>query len=281
MTIRRQVLVAAAAAALLLGGPAAAQEVKVEEHVLPNGMKLLLVHRPDEPSVSAGWVAHVGSVNERPGITGISHLFEHMMFKGTTTIGTKDPQAGPRDHRRAGEACATRCAPRRRRCARPCAAARSTTSRSRRARRPRYKELEAKFDALVKEQRDLLVKNEFDRIYTKDGASGMNAFTTNDMTVYFITVPANKLELWFWMESDRLQRPRLPRVLRRARRRLRGAPAARRVDPDRQVRGGVRGDVLALDPLRLAGHRLAVRHREHHEGRRPTTTSRPTTPRTT
>ncbi len=92
MTIRRQALVAAAAAALLLGGPAAAQEVKAEEHVLPNGMKLLLVHRPDEPTVSAGWVAKVGSANERVGITGISHLFEHMMFKGTKTIGSKDPK---------------------------------------------------------------------------------------------------------------------------------------------------------------------------------------------
>ncbi|HRY45206.1 MAG TPA: pitrilysin family protein, partial [Thermoanaerobaculia bacterium] len=71
----------------------------------------------------------------------------------------------------------------------------------------RYKELEAKFDALVKEQRDLLVKNEFDRIYTKNGASGMNAFTSYDMTAYFITVPKNKLELWFWMESDRLKDP--------------------------------------------------------------------------
>jgi predicted Zn-dependent peptidase len=72
---------------------------------------------------------------------------------------------------------------------------------------PRYKELEAKFDALVKEQRDLLVKNEFDRVYTKNGASGMNAFTSNDLTAYFITVPKNKLELWFWMESDRLKDP--------------------------------------------------------------------------
>ncbi|HRY42812.1 MAG TPA: insulinase family protein, partial [Thermoanaerobaculia bacterium] len=92
MTIRRQILVAAAATALLLGGPAAAQEVKGEEHVLPNGMKLLLVHRPDEPSVSAGWVAKVGSANERVGMTGISHLFEHMMFKGTKTLGSKDPK---------------------------------------------------------------------------------------------------------------------------------------------------------------------------------------------
>ena len=55
-------------------------------------MRLLLVERHDEPTVSGGWVAHVGSSNERPGITGIAHLFEHMMFKGTPTIGTKDYQ---------------------------------------------------------------------------------------------------------------------------------------------------------------------------------------------
>src|SRR5664280_817019 len=72
---------------------------------------------------------------------------------------------------------------------------------------PRYKELEKEFDALVKEQRDLLVKNEFDRIYTKQGASGMNASTNSDLTQYFITVPKNKLELWMWMESDRLKAP--------------------------------------------------------------------------
>ena len=71
----------------------------------------------------------------------------------------------------------------------------------------RYKELEKEFDALVKEQRDLLVKNEFDRIYTKQGASGMNASTNSDLTQYFITVPKNKLELWMWMESDRLKAP--------------------------------------------------------------------------
>lgn len=206
MTIRKRTLVAAAAAALLLGGPAAAQEVKGEEHVLPNGMKLLLVHRPDEPSVAAGWVAKVGSANERVGITGISHLFEHMMFKGTTTLGSKDPkrdleiiaeQEKLRDEMRAEES-KMRVAWRR---------GEIDDISKPENRTPRYKELEAKFDALVKEQRDLLVKNEFDRIYTKNGASGMNAFTSYDMTAYFITVPKNKLELWFWMESDRLRDP--------------------------------------------------------------------------
>ncbi len=209
MTIRSHVLVATVAtvaAVLLLGGPAAAQEVKAEEHVLPNGMKLLLVHRPDEPSVSAGWVAKVGSVNERVGITGISHLFEHMMFKGTTTLGSKDPkrdleiigeQEKLRDEMRAEES-KMRAAWRR---------GEVDDITKPESKTPRYKELEVKFDALVKEQRDLLVKNEFDRIYTKNGASGMNAFTTNDLTAYFITVPKNKLELWFWMESDRLKDP--------------------------------------------------------------------------
>jgi predicted Zn-dependent peptidase len=67
--------------------------------------------------------------------------------------------------------------------------------------------LEARFDELVAAQRELLVKNEFDRIYTTAGASGMNAFTTTDLTGYFITVPANKLELWAWMESERLLHP--------------------------------------------------------------------------
>src|SRR5882724_11767977 len=67
-----------------------AQKVPVVETNLANGMRLLLVERHDTPSVAGGWVTHVGSANERPGITGIAHLFEHMMFKGTETIGTKD-----------------------------------------------------------------------------------------------------------------------------------------------------------------------------------------------
>ena len=67
-----------------------AQQVPVREVTLDNGMKLLFVQRKGAPNVAAGWVAKVGSVNERPGITGTAHLFEHMMFKGTHTIGTRD-----------------------------------------------------------------------------------------------------------------------------------------------------------------------------------------------
>ena len=86
----------------LLSAPVAAQQVQVEEHLLDNGMRFLLLPRRGDPNVAAGWVARVGSVNERPGITGLSHLFEHMMFKGTHTIGTRDIEGGPEDHRPAG-----------------------------------------------------------------------------------------------------------------------------------------------------------------------------------
>jgi predicted Zn-dependent peptidase len=74
-------------------------------------------------------------------------------------------------------------------------------------RTPRYRELEKEFNKLIAEQRDILVKNEFDRIYSGAGGSSMNAFTSEDMTAYFVNVPANKLELWMWMESDRILHP--------------------------------------------------------------------------
>ena len=61
-------------ALLLCAQIAAAQKVPVQEITLDNGMRLLLVPRKGDPNVAAGWVARVGSVNERPGITGLSHL---------------------------------------------------------------------------------------------------------------------------------------------------------------------------------------------------------------
>jgi len=182
------------------------QKVPVVERTLPNGFRVLFVERHDDPTIAGGWIAHVGSANERPGITGIAHLFEHMMFKGTPTVGTKDykkdlkiiaDQEALRDQMRKEEAV-MRAAWRRGEIDDP---------QKPENRTPRYKELEQQFKTLIEAQREILVKNDFDRVYTTGGASGMNAFTTTDLTGYFITVPANKLELWMWMESERLLRP--------------------------------------------------------------------------
>ena len=192
-------------ALLLCAAPLAAQQVKPEELVLDNGMKFLLLPRKSQPnSIAAGWVAKVGSVNERPGITGLSHFFEHMMFKGTRTIGTKDAAEDARLNQ----------------------AQHDVRNQLRtlvvEKQYPRWvkgeiddpwdpkwdtdeiKALRARMKDLVDAQRKVTEKDEFDSIYTKLGASGMNAFTDHDVTFYFVGVPSNKLELWCWMESDRL-----------------------------------------------------------------------------
>jgi predicted Zn-dependent peptidase len=193
------VLVASASAAL-------AQKIPVVERTLPNGFRVLMVERHEEPRVAGGWVAHVGSANERPGITGIAHLFEHMMFKGTPTLGTTD---GVRDREIIGEQERIRDGMRAEEALMRAALRRGEVEdiQAPEARTERYRELEQEFRKLVEEQRSLLVKNEFDRIYSTAGATRMNAFTTEDMTGYFIEVPSNKLELWAWMESERLLRP--------------------------------------------------------------------------
>ncbi|MEZ5364865.1 MAG: pitrilysin family protein [Bryobacterales bacterium] len=197
-----RILLLLALSALSLYG----QKVEAVVHTLDNGMKFLFVPREGDPNVAAGWVAKVGSVNERPGVTGVAHLFEHMMFKGTRTIGTTDIDKDlaimaeldkVRAEIRAEEEKLIEDQRR----------GRIADANDPAARSERHKALLEQFSQLIAQQRDLIVKDEFDRIYTGAGASGMNAFTTNDMTMYFINVPSNKLELWFWMESDRLLNP--------------------------------------------------------------------------
>ncbi len=182
------------------------QKVPVVEKQLSNGMRLLMVERHDEPSVAGGWVAHVGSSNERPGITGTAHLFEHMMFKGTPTIGTRDykkdleiiaAQEQIRDQMRQEE----------RKMRAEYRLGKIDDLMKPENKTERYKELEKEFNMLITQQREIMVKNEFDRIYSGNGGSSMNAFTSEDMTAYFINVPANKIELWMWMESERILHP--------------------------------------------------------------------------
>jgi len=192
-----------------VSAPALAREaaVPVKEFSLDNGMKLLLVERHASPTVAAGWVAHVGSVDETTGITGIAHLFEHMMFKGTSTIGTRNSERESqimaqldalrkdmeveydilREAKLRGEISGSIYEPENR--------------------TDRLAEMFAHMRDLQDSQRDLIVKDEYEQVYTSQGGSSLNAGTSNDFTFYFANVPANKLELWFWMESDRLLDP--------------------------------------------------------------------------
>ena len=169
-------------------------------------MKWLLYEQHDSPTIAAFWTARVGSVNERPGITGISHFFEHMMFKGTRTIGTTNIDE---DLRLIEEQEKLREGMR--------AEMEVMRERLRRGEiddlhKPenwteRYRELDKQFDALVQRQRETIVKDQLDQIYTKNGGEALNAFTSEDQTAYFLRIPKNRLELWAWLESDRLLNP--------------------------------------------------------------------------
>jgi predicted Zn-dependent peptidase len=180
-------------------------QVQPDVFTLDNGMKFILLPRSEEPNnVAAGWVARVGSVNERPGITGISHFFEHLMFKGTDTVGTSDAilDAGYTDRERMirNEMLDIIWTNQYNRFRRgeiddPWDAAYDT---------PTLAALRKSLQEAMEEHRDVIIKDELASLYQSEGAVGLNAFTSEDVTFYINQLPANKLELWCWLESDRL-----------------------------------------------------------------------------
>jgi predicted Zn-dependent peptidase len=189
-----------AAAVLLLAAlpaaPAAAQDLKSFEarttvHVLKNGWTFLLVERHEAPVFSFYTVADVGSAQEVPGITGLAHMFEHMAFKGTENIGTTNYPA----EKQAIDAME---------------AAYQAYQAERLSPKADPKKVEALFKTFKEREADsekYIVKNEFDDIVTREGGVGLNAFTTADETGYFYSLPANKTELFAFLESERFYHP--------------------------------------------------------------------------
>src|SRR5512136_2907064 len=140
-------------------------EEKVREHSLKNGMKLLMVERHTSPTVSA-WIRYkVGSVDERSDERGIAHLLEHMLFKGTKTLGTKD-YAAEKPLLDKIEAVAQLLMAEQ--------AKRDTADKA------RLELLEKELARLEAEAEKYVVKEEFAQIYAKNGGSGYNAFTSKD-----------------------------------------------------------------------------------------------------
>lgn len=192
VTTPRVLGAALAAATSLSAGGLDSLLGKVEQITLENGMKFLLVPQGDAP-VFAGLIRfNVGGVDEVPGITGLAHLFEHMAFKGTRTIGTSNY---------AGEKVVLDGIDR---IARELAAEEALWEKSDPT---RVKMLRTQLEAVQKLHKDFVVKDEFTLYYTQSGAKGLNATTSKDFTTYFVNLPANRLELWMLLESERLANP--------------------------------------------------------------------------
>ncbi len=183
------------AVGLLLGQPAMAQDIaKLESQVttftLDNGLRFIVVERHEAPVFTYFAQVKVGSVNEEAGRTGLAHMFEHMAFKGTTEIGTKDWRKEKRALAQVDEAYA-----------RWWEAKLSGSSDS---------DLDALWQGFEEAQdaaREFVVTNEFGTIIEKNGGTGLNASTQPDVTTYFYSLPSNRLELWAYLESERFERP--------------------------------------------------------------------------
>jgi len=182
------------AALLATAIPAHAQGLadRVREHRLANGMKLLLVERHTSPTVAAWIRFRVGSVDERSDERGIAHLLEHMLFKGTKTLGTTN-YALEKPLLDKIETVAERLL--------------LEKAKREKGDAGLIASLEKELTELEKEAGKYVVKEEFAQIYNRNGGSNYNAYTSKDGTTYLISLPANKLELWAAIESDRMQNP--------------------------------------------------------------------------
>lgn len=169
--------------------------VNVREHVLGNGMKFLVVENHDAPVFSAIVRAKVGSVDEQGGQTGLSHFLEHMMFKGTKIFGTSDYEAEKpilAQIDSLGELYLAEWKKLQNQFEQP---PDST----------RYKEIRQEIAQLQDQEKKYIVKDELWETYLKNGGSRLNASTGDDGTQYYVSLPANKLELWMLLESDRFE----------------------------------------------------------------------------
>lgn len=164
---------------------------QVKIHILENGMKFIVLERHEAPVVSFHVYTDVGSANESYGITGISHLLEHMAFKGTRIVGTKDYEVEAKilkeldalfDQIKAEKA-----------------QVKPDTKK--------IEEMEAKFEALRKKAKEYVVNNEYFDMMMREGDRGVNAYTSYDATQYINSLPSNKVEFWMSMTSDRFLNP--------------------------------------------------------------------------
>jgi predicted Zn-dependent peptidase len=167
-------------------------EARVVEETLPNGMRVLVLPRRQSPTVALSMQFRVGAAQEAEGSSGLAHLLEHMMFKGTRTLGTRD-YAAERPLLEGIERIVDELDAERRRGPAGDAA--------------RLAALEARLERAQQQARELVVKDEIDAIYAVNGSQDFNASTGVDVTTYKISLPANRLALWARIESERLREP--------------------------------------------------------------------------
>jgi len=178
----------------MLPSPLFAAELgqRVRAHTLKNGLRLLMVERRLSPTVSIYIRYRAGAADEAEGKTGTAHLLEHMLFKGTKTIGTRDFRKEEKLLEKI-EATGNSLD--------------GEKIKGMKADQRLLARLARELAELQKSHQRLMVSNEIDRLYTENGAVNLNASTGHDLITYKVSIPANRIELWARIESDRMVNP--------------------------------------------------------------------------
>ncbi|MCI5601818.1 MAG: pitrilysin family protein [Hallerella porci] len=173
--------------ALIFPAAISAVDFPIHKEVLDNGLTVLLYPNSQAPTVSCRLFYVTGSVNEVPGSSGLAHILEHELFKGTKKVGVTDFAKDSVLMAKEDSVMALSQAS---------AVAGDSIS---------AKKFRAEYDSLVEEERKFMVKEELWSAYQQAGGTGLNAFTTDLMTAYIVTLPKNRVELFLYLESDRMQ----------------------------------------------------------------------------
>ncbi|MCK9266291.1 insulinase family protein [bacterium] len=164
---------------------------RITEHTLKNGLHFILLEDHTAPVVSFHIHVKVGSVNEKLGDTGISHLIEHLAFNGTPTLGTTDWRTEKSILEKIDKKYKEI----------------KSIQLSQPHNSPLIKQLYEEFSALNSKAATFNVSNEFGKILDMHGAVGPNAYCSYDMTAFWVELPSNRVELWAALESNRLFNP--------------------------------------------------------------------------
>jgi predicted Zn-dependent peptidase len=167
-------------------------EKRITVKKLDNGLTVIICERPEAPVFSFYTHVDAGSAQDPLGKTGLAHMFEHMAFKGTDKIGTKDYPAEKAALAQVETAYTAYLAERDKRMGRD---------------EQKLKQLETAWQDAVKAANQYVIPNQFSEIVERNGGEGINASTDLDETNYFYSLPQNRLELWAYLESERFLHP--------------------------------------------------------------------------
>ena len=167
-------------------------EKRVTEFTLPNGVDFILLERHEAPVVSFHTYVNAGSVDDPCDKTGLAHMFEHMAFKGTETIGSKnypeEKKALDAVERAYDQVDAER-------------------AKGAAANAERLRTLEQQLRTAMEKAASYVDVNAYPRTIEENGGTGLNAETSEDATSFFYSLPSNRIELWFLLESQRFLNP--------------------------------------------------------------------------